>query len=136
LILGLKVCTFSVVATPIIYNKLISSAAGKSIAPAPSILQYLRDVTSRHGIDKHIKYHHAVEALDWSSELQRWKLQVKVNEKEQKTFYARFVIMSTGYYDYKQVSSLRSRDFASLYELTSSRHFLRRFLASKTSKVR
>ena len=93
-------------------------------------------MTSRHGIDKHIKFHHAVESLDWSSDLQKWKIQVKVNGKEQRTFYARFVIMSTGYYDYKQVSSLLSLNCASLYELTLCRHFLLRFLASRTSKVR
>ncbi|CZT16318.1 related to flavin-binding monooxygenase [Ramularia collo-cygni] len=74
----------------------------KSIAPAPMILDYLQGVANRHGIDKHIKYHHAVESLDWSSELQKWKININVDGKENKVFWARFVIMSTGYYDYKK----------------------------------
>jgi monooxygenase len=76
---------------------------GKSIAPAPSILNYLKGVSKRHGIDHHIKFHHIVLGLDWSSDLQKWRVEVQVGEGKQKTFWARFVIMSTGYYDYNEV---------------------------------
>lgn len=75
----------------------------KSIAPAPMILEYLNDVAKRHHIDEHIKFHHAVQSLDWSSEQQKWKIQIQVDGKVEKTVWARFVIMSTGYYDYKKV---------------------------------
>lgn len=81
-----------------------SMNAGKTIAPAPSIMKYLKDVASRHKIDEHIKFHHSVQSLDWSTELQKWKINVQVDGKSNQVFWARFVIMSTGYYDYKQVS--------------------------------
>lgn len=79
-----------------------------SIAPAPTILNYLREVASRHHIDEHVKFNHAVQSLDWSSELQKWKISVNVDGKSDKVFWARFVIMSTGYYDYKKVSIFHS----------------------------
>ena len=83
------------------------------IATAPSILSYLNDVASRHGIDKHIKFHHFVQSLDWRSDEQKWKIEVLVNGSEKKIFWASFVIMGTGYYDYNKVRSLE-------YHLTRS----------------
>lgn len=73
------------------------------IATAPSILSYLNDVASRHGIDKHIKFHHFVQSLDWRTDEQKWKIEVLVNGSEKKIFWASFVIMGTGYYDYNKV---------------------------------
>lgn len=74
------------------------------IATAPSILAYLNDVATRHGIDKHMKFRHMVQALDWRSDEQKWRLEVLVNGSEKKIFWAKFVIMGTGYYDYNKVS--------------------------------
>lgn len=73
----------------------------RAIASAPSILSYVKGCANRHGIDKHIKYHHQVQALNWSSENQHWKLEVSVNGKET-LYYARHILLGTGYYDYKQ----------------------------------
>jgi len=73
----------------------------RAIASAPSILSYVKGCANRHGIDKHIKYHHQVQSLDWSSENQHWKLDVLVDGKE-KLYYARHILLGTGYYDYKR----------------------------------
>lgn len=98
-ILGQKVNSF------IFAGTMLISIIGKSIAPAPSILNYLKGVSQRHGIDDHIKYRHKVLNLDWSSKVQKWKINVEVGGTEHKIFRARFVIMCTGYYDYEEVST-------------------------------
>jgi len=73
----------------------------RAIADAPSILNYVKTTAARHGIDKHVRYSHKVEHMNWSSEQQHWQLDVTVNGSEKKTFYSRFLLLGTGYYDYK-----------------------------------
>ena len=73
-----------------------------AIASAPSILSYIKRVAAKHGIDQHINFHHQVDTLNWSSEQQRWQIGTIVNGSEHKTYYARFICMGTGYYDYKE----------------------------------
>lgn len=74
----------------------------RAIADAASILQYIRATAAKHGIDKHVKFQHILKSMDWSSANQHWKLAVRVNETATKYYYARFVVMGTGIYDYKQ----------------------------------
>lgn len=74
----------------------------RSIADAPSILKYLKTTAERHGIDKHIKYRHQVETMNWSTEKQHWQVNVTVDGTETRTFYARQILMGTGYYDYNR----------------------------------
>jgi cation diffusion facilitator CzcD-associated flavoprotein CzcO len=88
-------------------RRLLLVTTDRAIAGAPSILNYLRTVAARHGIDKHIKFHHEVLSMDWRSEEQKWRIDVLVNKIEKKTFWARFVVMGTGYYDYNEVSRKR-----------------------------
>jgi cation diffusion facilitator CzcD-associated flavoprotein CzcO len=71
------------------------------IATGASIVEYLHDTASKFGIDKHINYEHKVETADWSSDAQRWRLEVQHNG-QRKVFHAKFVIMGTGYYDYEK----------------------------------
>lgn len=75
----------------------------RAIATAPAIVKYLRDVSKRHGIDKHIKYQHKVVELDWQTDLQKWKVEVRVNDSENRTYFSRFVAAGSGYYDYNEV---------------------------------
>lgn len=70
-----------------------------AIADGESIRTYMRESAEQYGIDKKIKFHHNLEAADWSSAEQRWRLSVKSNG-ESKNFSAKFMILSTGYYDY------------------------------------
>jgi cation diffusion facilitator CzcD-associated flavoprotein CzcO len=73
-----------------------------AIADAPSILEYLKTIAAKYGIDQNIKYHHHVDKLNWSSEQQRWQIDCVVNGSEHHTYYARNVCMGTGYYDYNE----------------------------------
>ena len=73
------------------------------IATAPSILSYLRRATAKTGLDKKIKYNHKVLSMNWSSDRQRWELEVQVAEAETQPFHCRFLAVGTGYYDYNQV---------------------------------
>ena len=74
----------------------------RAVADGPSILRYMKMVSEKPGIDKHIKYHHMVNKLEWKSDQQRWIVEVTVNGTEKKVFYSRFVVMGTGYYDYNE----------------------------------
>lgn len=74
----------------------------RPIASADAILRYVRSVTSHHGIDKHIKYNNLVTTLDWSSKQQHWKIDVLLNGEKHSSYFAPFVLLATGYYDYDQ----------------------------------
>ena len=76
----------------------------RSIANGDEIRKYIRESAALYGIDQKIQFHHKLVSADWSSDQQTWKL--LVDEKGLKTyFHARFVILSTGYYDYDEALS-------------------------------
>ncbi|KAI9052029.1 hypothetical protein LZ554_004283 [Drepanopeziza brunnea f. sp. 'monogermtubi'] len=70
-----------------------------SIADGPSICKYIRESAEINGIDKKIRFHHKLLSSDWSSSTQRWTLNVDADGQKTQ-FSARFIIFSTGYYDY------------------------------------
>lgn len=73
----------------------------KSIADGESIRKYLKECAEKEGIISKIRYRHKVLDGNWSSADQKWILNVEING--QKTQYiARFIIMCTGYYNYKE----------------------------------
>ncbi|NUP05591.1 MAG: NAD(P)/FAD-dependent oxidoreductase [Polyangiaceae bacterium] len=75
----------------------------RAIADGSSILQYIRDTASAYGVDRHIRYRHAVEKVSWSSRDARWTvtaLDKASGERGQLT--ARFIYSCTGYYDYEE----------------------------------
>lgn len=63
-------------------------------------MSYLWDSISQYGIPDHIRFRHHVTAAHWSSKSQRWNLKVE-HQGESQHFQARFIVMGTGYYDYK-----------------------------------
>lgn len=69
------------------------------IATGESITEYMTATAQKHGIDKHMNFNHKVQKADWSSDEQRWRLEVD-NNGSKKIYYARFVILGTGYYNY------------------------------------
>jgi cation diffusion facilitator CzcD-associated flavoprotein CzcO len=73
----------------------------KAIADGTSIRNYVRESAEQYGIDKKIQFHTKLLAADWSSEEQRWALSVDADGVKT-TIYARFIILSTGYYDYNE----------------------------------
>lgn len=74
-------------------------AEKKSIADGASIVKYVKDTAAEFGIDKRVLFHHKMIAANWSSKTQQWCLDVDSDGKKKK-FYASYIIMSTGYYDY------------------------------------
>jgi len=73
----------------------------KAIADGPSILSYIREVASDHGIDARIRYGHRVVAASWSTPQARWTVEVEQGpEKRKTTISCGFLWMCSGYYDY------------------------------------
>ena len=71
----------------------------KAIADGTSIRNYIRESAEAYGIDKKIQFHHRLLAADWSSDEKRWALSVDADGEKQ-TYHTRFIVFSTGYYDY------------------------------------
>lgn len=72
-----------------------------TIADGPSIAKYLKDTASDSGIDKHIRYQQRLLSSNWSTDQQRWSLEVDV-EGTTKYYNSKFVMYCTGYYDYNE----------------------------------
>ncbi|KAI6246759.1 FAD-containing monooxygenase EthA [Erysiphe necator] len=73
----------------------------KSIADGESIRNYLNECAEIEGITSNIRYRHKVLAGNWSSIDQKWTLTVDINGQKAQ-YNARFVVMCTGYYNYKE----------------------------------
>lgn len=71
------------------------------IAKGSAICEYLDESARKFNIDRHIQYGRKIYAANWSSEKQRWNLDVN-HDGHQNQYTAKFVIAATGYYDYKQ----------------------------------
>jgi len=72
-----------------------------AIADGPSILSYLRDTAAEHGVEHRIRYQHRVTAAAWSSDDERWTLELAVGpEGRTETITASFLHLCTGYYRY------------------------------------
>ena len=72
----------------------------KAIADGRSILEYLRETATEHGIDRHIRFRHRVKSASWSSEDARWTVEVEQGEREIARFTCNFLFMCSGYYSY------------------------------------
>jgi cation diffusion facilitator CzcD-associated flavoprotein CzcO len=74
----------------------------KAIADGPSILGYIREVASDHGIDARIRYGHRVVAASWSTPHARWTVEAECGaEGERRRFTCSFLWMCSGYYSYR-----------------------------------
>jgi cation diffusion facilitator CzcD-associated flavoprotein CzcO len=73
----------------------------KAIADGESIRTYIRESAEAYGIDKNIQYHRKLIAANWSSDTQKWNLLVEF-KGEKSVYTARFLVLSTGYYDYNE----------------------------------
>ncbi|HEX5311002.1 MAG TPA: NAD(P)/FAD-dependent oxidoreductase [Aquabacterium sp.] len=80
----------------------------KAIADAGAILAYLREAAAEHGIDRKIRYHHKVVSANWSSQAQRWTVEVEVQgTSARKTFSCQWLFSAAGYYRYDEGFSPR-----------------------------
>ena len=74
----------------------------KAIADGPSILRYIHDTAAESGIDRHIRYRHAVRAADWSSEEAAWTVTAERGDTGATVrIRCGFLLMCSGYYSYK-----------------------------------
>lgn len=75
------------------------------IASGAAIRDYIEDTAREFGIDRHIRFGHAVVAANWSSAAGRWVLEVEREGPDgaakRVTITANFVISCTGYYSYE-----------------------------------
>lgn len=76
--------------------------AGKLIATAPLIMDYLHEAVSETGIDQHIRFKHHITAADWSTAEQHWRLTATNAAGDILHFKSKFIVMGTGYYDYNK----------------------------------
>jgi monooxygenase len=77
----------------------------KAIADGPSILKYIREVASDHGIDAKIRYSHKVVGAAWSTPDARWTVDLEVGPengqgRERRQLTCGFLWMCSGYYSY------------------------------------
>ncbi|XPS78181.1 hypothetical protein M3J09_010197 [Ascochyta lentis] len=80
--------------------------ARNPIATGDSILAYLQDTVQKFDIAPRIRYNSRVASADWSSEQQRWQVQVDVGRSEEETkrvvYWTKWMILGTGYYSYEK----------------------------------
>jgi len=74
----------------------------KAIADGPAILNYIRETSAEHGVDRHIRYRHRVVSASWSSDEARWTLRVQ-GEASAAVVEIRcsMLLMCAGYYNYE-----------------------------------
>lgn len=73
----------------------------KSIADGASILAYLRQTASDHGIDHNIRFDQHVSDATWSSQENRWTVRSECKKTgRQLAWRGRFLFICAGYYSY------------------------------------
>ncbi|MGA7705068.1 MAG: NAD(P)/FAD-dependent oxidoreductase [Solirubrobacteraceae bacterium] len=78
----------------------------KSIADGPSILKYVREVATEHGVDEKIHFNHRVVRAEWSSAEARWSVEairgVEGEAGESVSLTCNFLFLCSGYYRYDE----------------------------------
>lgn len=73
----------------------------QAIADGPSILQYIQDTATEHGLLPHIRLGHRVTAAAWSGAQARWLLTVERGaDQAPLQMRCRFLLVCSGYYNY------------------------------------
>jgi cation diffusion facilitator CzcD-associated flavoprotein CzcO len=75
----------------------------KSIADGPSILSYINETASEHGVVEKIRFNHRVVRAQWSTTDARWTVETeRTDTGETVRFTCGFISMCTGYYRYDE----------------------------------
>jgi monooxygenase len=75
----------------------------KAIADGSSILDYVRETATEHGIEEKIRFHHRVVRAEWSSVQARWTVDVQRGDTGERTqLSCGFLLMCSGYYRYDE----------------------------------
>lgn len=72
----------------------------KSIADAPSILEYLNTIVDERGIREHISFNQKVISADWNEADAVWHVTIETADGEHKLIRAGWLYLGSGYYDY------------------------------------
>jgi cation diffusion facilitator CzcD-associated flavoprotein CzcO len=74
----------------------------KVLADGPAIRGYLEDTAAEYGVTEHIRFGRNAYRGNWSTEAQRWTIDVtNTRTGEVETYIAKFVISAGGYYSYE-----------------------------------
>jgi monooxygenase len=73
----------------------------KAIADGGSIRDYVEETAREFGIDRRIRFGHAVKSASWSSAEARWAVETE-SGGERRLFTCRFLFLCSGYYDYER----------------------------------
>jgi cation diffusion facilitator CzcD-associated flavoprotein CzcO len=77
--------------------------AGKPVAEASAILEYLEETIEDDGVERHIRYQHQVLSASWSSDDQLWLIEARRKDTGEILHYtANFLWMCQGYYRHEQ----------------------------------
>ena len=74
----------------------------KSIADAPSILEYLNRIVDERGIRKNIRFGHKVISADFRNDEARWHVEMELEDGSRTHLTANFLYLGSGYYDYDE----------------------------------
>jgi cation diffusion facilitator CzcD-associated flavoprotein CzcO len=75
----------------------------KAIADGPSILSYVRQTATEHGIDRKIRFHHRVVRAEWSTADARWTVEAQRSDTQETVrLTCGFLLMCSGYYRYDE----------------------------------
>ena len=75
-----------------------------TISPGDKIRDYVTETASENGIDKHIRFRHAVKRASWDTPTARWTVEATKRDanghEEPVTYTANFLFSCAGYYRY------------------------------------
>ena len=75
----------------------------KSMADGPSILSYIRQAATDHGIEEKVRFHHRVLRAEWSTPDASWTVEVlRGDTREVIRISCGFLMMCSGYYRYDE----------------------------------
>ena len=73
----------------------------KAIVGGADIREYVRDTARAYGVDRKIRFHHRVRSAEWSSEQERWLVELeRTDTGEAVRLSCGFLFGCTGYYRY------------------------------------
>jgi cation diffusion facilitator CzcD-associated flavoprotein CzcO len=74
-----------------------------AIADGSAILDYMRETVAENGLQRHIRFHHSVKCVSWSSEHARWTAEIeRTDTGETLSYESAFLVAATGYYRYEE----------------------------------
>ncbi|MEV0948673.1 NAD(P)/FAD-dependent oxidoreductase [Rhodococcus sp. NPDC049939] len=75
----------------------------QSIVDGSSVLEYLKEAATEHGIDRNIRFRHHVVRAEWSTPDSQWTVDVERGDTgEMVRFTADFIMSCSGYYRYDE----------------------------------